>query len=60
MAPSTQLLDILGIPGSTSSSLADRAEVVRKGLSIESFKRVANYYQLSDVQGGRNFHPHDC
>ncbi len=51
MAPSTQLLDILGIPGSTSSSLAiDRAEVVRKGLSIESFKRVANYYQLSDAQ----------
>jgi putative toxin-antitoxin system antitoxin component (TIGR02293 family) len=51
MTPSTQLLDILGIPGSTSSSSAiDRAEVVRKGLSIESFKRVASYYQLSDVQ----------
>ncbi len=51
MAPSTQLLDILGIPGSTSSSLAiDRAEIVRQGLSIESFKRVANYYQLSDAQ----------
>ena len=51
MAPSTQLLDILGIPGSTSSSLPiDSAEVVRKGLSIESFKRVANYYQLSDAQ----------
>jgi putative toxin-antitoxin system antitoxin component (TIGR02293 family) len=51
MAPSTQLLDILGIPGSTSSSLAiDSAEVVRQGLSIESFKRVANYYQLSDAQ----------
>jgi putative toxin-antitoxin system antitoxin component (TIGR02293 family) len=51
MAPSTQLLDILGIPRSTSlSSAIDRAEVVRKGLSIESFKRVASYYQLSDVQ----------
>jgi len=57
MAPSTQLLDILGIPGSTSSSSAmlqdstnDSIEVVRRGLSIESFKRVANYYQLSDAQ----------
>ena len=51
MAPSTQLLDILGIPGLTSSSLAiDRSEIVRQGLSIESFKRVANYYQLSDAQ----------
>ena len=57
MAPSAQLLDILGIPGSTSSSSAmlqdstnDSVEVVRRGLSIESFKRVANYYQLSDVQ----------
>ncbi len=51
MAPSTQLLDILGIPGSTGSSLAiDSAEVVRQGLSVESFKRVANYYQLSDAQ----------
>ena len=51
MAPSTQLLDILGIPGSTSSSSAiDRVEVVRRGLSIESFKRVASYYQLSDTQ----------
>ena len=51
MAPSTQLLDILGIPGSTSSSFSiDRAEIVRQGLSIESFKRVANYYQLSDAQ----------
>ncbi len=51
MALSTQLLDILGIPGSTSSSSAiDRAEVVRRGLSIESFKRVASYYQLSDAQ----------
>jgi putative toxin-antitoxin system antitoxin component (TIGR02293 family) len=59
MAPSTQLLDILGIPGSTSPSSAipqaggdanDSVEVVRRGLSIESFKRVASYYQLSDVQ----------
>ena len=51
MAPSTQLLDILGIPGSTSSSSAiDRVELVRRGLSIESFKRVASYYQLSDTQ----------
>ena len=44
MFPSTQLLDILGIPGSTSSSSAiGRVEVVRRGLPIESFKRVANY-----------------
>jgi putative toxin-antitoxin system antitoxin component (TIGR02293 family) len=59
MAPSTQLLDILGIPSSTSPSSAmpqaggdanDSVEVVRRGLSIESFKRVASYYQLSDVQ----------
>jgi putative toxin-antitoxin system antitoxin component (TIGR02293 family) len=51
MASSRQLLEILGIPGSTTSSLAiDRAELVRQGLSIESFKRVANYYQLSDAQ----------
>jgi putative toxin-antitoxin system antitoxin component (TIGR02293 family) len=59
MAPSTQLLDILGIPSSTSPSSAmpqaggdanDSVEVVRRGLSIASFKRVANYYQLSDVQ----------
>jgi putative toxin-antitoxin system antitoxin component (TIGR02293 family) len=59
MAPSTQLLDILGIPGSISSSSTmtqgrdfanDSIEVVRRGLSIESFKRVANYYQLSDAQ----------
>ena len=57
MTPSNQLLDILGIPGSTSSSSAmlqdstnDSVEVVRRGLSIESFKRVANYYQLSDAQ----------
>ena len=54
MATSSQLLDILGIPGSTSSSSAiDRAEIVRQGLSIESFKRVANYYQLSDAQMSR-------
>ncbi|WP_310486777.1 antitoxin Xre/MbcA/ParS toxin-binding domain-containing protein [Chamaesiphon sp. VAR_69_metabat_338] len=50
MAPSTQLLDILGIPSSTNSSAIDRAEIVRQGLSIASFKRVANYYQLSDAQ----------
>jgi putative toxin-antitoxin system antitoxin component (TIGR02293 family) len=57
MAASTQLLDILGIPGSTSLSSAmlpgsidDSVEVVRRGLSIESFKRVASYYQLSDAQ----------
>ncbi len=51
MAPSAQLLDILGIPASTgSSSSNDGVEVVRQGFSIESFKRVANYYQLSDAQ----------
>jgi putative toxin-antitoxin system antitoxin component (TIGR02293 family) len=60
MAPSTKLLDILGIPGSASPSSAilqgegdfanDSVEVVRRGLSIESFKRVASYYQLSDLQ----------
>ena len=59
MAPSTQLLDILGIPGSISSSSTmpqgrdyanDSVEVIRRGLPIESFKRVASYYQLSDAQ----------
>ncbi len=51
MTLSTQLLDILGISDSINTSSAiDRAEVVRQGLSIESFKRVASYYQLSDVQ----------
>ncbi len=59
MVPSSQLLDILGIPGSISSSSTvtqernsanDSVEVVRRGLSIESFKRVASYYQLSDAQ----------
>ncbi len=57
MALSAQLLDILGIPGSINSasatlqdSTSDSIEVVRRGLSIESFKRVASYYQLSDVQ----------
>jgi hypothetical protein len=51
MTSSTQLRDILGISGSTDSSSAiDSAEVIRRGLSIESFKRVAGYYQLTDVQ----------
>lgn len=45
MTSSAQLLDILGIPDSTN----DDVEVVRRGFSIESFKRVANYYQLSDA-----------
>ncbi len=59
MSPSTQLLEILGIPGSLSSASTlpqgsdcanDSVEVVRRGLPIESFKRVASYYQLSDAQ----------
>ena len=59
MAPSTQLLEILGISGSLGSSSTttqgrdstnDSIEVVRRGLPIESFKRVASYYQLSDAQ----------
>jgi putative toxin-antitoxin system antitoxin component (TIGR02293 family) len=50
MTSSTQLLDILGIPGSTNlASANDDIEVVRRGFSIESFKRVASYYQLSDA-----------
>jgi putative toxin-antitoxin system antitoxin component (TIGR02293 family) len=48
MTSSTQLRDILGI--ADSSSAIDNAEVIRRGLSIESFKRVAGYYQLTDVQ----------
>ena len=51
MTPSTQLLDILGIPCSDNiASAFDSSEIVRRGLSIASFKRVANYYQLSDAQ----------
>jgi putative toxin-antitoxin system antitoxin component (TIGR02293 family) len=51
MTSSTQLRDILGIPGGSDlSSEIDNAQVVRNGLSIESFKRVAGYYQLSDAQ----------
>lgn len=50
MTPSPQLLDILGITDSQSSSSAiDRTEIVRQGLSIASFKRVAQRYQLSDA-----------
>jgi putative toxin-antitoxin system antitoxin component (TIGR02293 family) len=51
MTSSTQLLDILGISGSTNlaSSANDDVEVVRRGFSIETFKRVASYYQLSDA-----------
>ncbi|WP_309737705.1 antitoxin Xre/MbcA/ParS toxin-binding domain-containing protein [Chamaesiphon sp. OTE_20_metabat_361] len=51
MTSSTQLLAILGIPGSTNLASANAdIEVVRRGFSIESFKRVANYYQLSDAE----------
>jgi putative toxin-antitoxin system antitoxin component (TIGR02293 family) len=51
MTTSVQLLDILGIPDSDrASSALDNAEIVRRGLPIESFKRVADYYQLSDAQ----------
>lgn len=51
MAPSTKLPDILGISDSIKlSSAIDLAEVVRQGLSIESFRRVASYYKLSDTQ----------
>jgi putative toxin-antitoxin system antitoxin component (TIGR02293 family) len=51
MTSATQLRDILGISGSDNvTSAIDNAEVVRQGLSIESFKRVAGYYQLSDAQ----------
>ncbi|WP_310419197.1 antitoxin Xre/MbcA/ParS toxin-binding domain-containing protein [Chamaesiphon sp. OTE_8_metabat_110] len=50
MTSSTQLLAILGIPGSTNLASANAdIEVVRRGFSIESFKRVASYYQLSDA-----------
>ncbi|AFY93344.1 type II toxin-antitoxin system Xre/ParS family antitoxin [Chamaesiphon minutus] len=60
MTSSTQLLDILGISGSQGSSLAttklsdastrSESDLIRQGLSIESFRQVANYYQLSDAQ----------
>lgn len=51
MTTSVQLLDILGIPDSQRvSSAFNSAEIVRRGLPIESFKRVADYYQLSDAQ----------
>jgi putative toxin-antitoxin system antitoxin component (TIGR02293 family) len=45
MTSSTQLLDILGIPDSIDADV----QAVRQGFSIESFKRVASYYQLSDA-----------
>ena len=59
MTPLNQLLDILGIPSAINSSPTilpgqdyanDSVEVVRRGLPIQSFKRVASYYQLSDAQ----------
>lgn len=60
MTSSTQLLDILGISSSqgsfsASTKLSDishrsESDIIRQGLSIESFKQVANYYQLSDAQ----------
>ncbi len=54
MTSATQLRDILGISGSDNvPSAIDNAQVVRQGLSIESFKRVAGYYQLSDAQMSR-------
>jgi putative toxin-antitoxin system antitoxin component (TIGR02293 family) len=50
MAPANLLQDILGISGLDQPSAIDNAQVVRAGLSIESFKRVAGYYQLTDAQ----------
>ena len=51
MPPSAELLDILGIADSKErSDPMDGAELVRQGLSIESYKRVASLYQLSDDQ----------
>lgn len=50
MIPSAQLLNILGIADSKNlSTMIDSAEIVRQGLSIESFKSVAKRYQLSDA-----------
>lgn len=51
MNPSIELLNILGLADSENvSSSFDSAEAVRRGLSIDSFERVANYYQLSEAQ----------
>jgi putative toxin-antitoxin system antitoxin component (TIGR02293 family) len=50
MAPANLLQDILGISDLDQPSAIDNAQVVRAGLSIESFKRVAGYYQLTDAQ----------
>ncbi|MBW4621344.1 MAG: DUF2384 domain-containing protein [Cyanosarcina radialis HA8281-LM2] len=51
MSSSAQLLDILGIGDSIGiASTTKEAELVRQGLPIESFKRVASYYQLSDAE----------
>lgn len=47
MTSSAQLRDILGITGSPESS---SSIIIRQGLPIESFQRVATYYQLSDAQ----------
>jgi putative toxin-antitoxin system antitoxin component (TIGR02293 family) len=63
MTSSTQLLDILGISSSQDSfsaiakpndtSTRSESDLIRQGLSIESFRQVANYYQLSDAQLSR-------
>lgn len=50
MTSSVQLFNILGIPTTSGGDAIDNAEVVRRGLPIESFKHVADYYQLSDAQ----------
>lgn len=51
MTQSAQALSILGIAlNEDRSSGFNSAEVIRQGLPIASFKRVADYYQLSDSQ----------
>ena len=51
MIQSTQPLSILGIAlNEDVSSSFISASVIRQGLPIASFKRVAEYYQLSDSQ----------
>jgi putative toxin-antitoxin system antitoxin component (TIGR02293 family) len=51
MTQLTQPLYILGIAENEDvSKTNDCADVIRRGLSIASFKRVADYYQLSNAQ----------
>jgi putative toxin-antitoxin system antitoxin component (TIGR02293 family) len=52
MSSATQLRDILGISDNrdNTASVIDDVQIVRHGLPIESFRRVAGYYHLTDAQ----------